>query len=132
MLKESLVQSLPPDFEGVGIELTLAAVDFADGSKDIPATEYGYLNQAAEAVKKYAKNYYVILKSYATDSEDADDNLKLSVDRAMAIKDYLLTQGVPEEFIYATGYGDGEYTGVARKEEAQKNGRRVEVELLTK
>jgi outer membrane protein OmpA-like peptidoglycan-associated protein len=131
-VREGIVQSLPPDFEGVGIELTLAAIDFPAGSKDIPVAEYGYLNQAAEAVKKYAKNYYVIIKGYATDSGDEDGNIKLSVDRVMAIEEYLAGQGVPEEFIYDNGYGDGEYAGVARKEEATKNGRRVEVELLTK
>lgn len=131
-VKEGLVQSLPPDFEGVGIELTLAAVDFKDGSKDIPVEEYGYLNQAAEAVKKYAKNYYVVIKGYATDSGDPDDNISLSVNRITAIKEYLLTQGVPEEHMYLTGYGDGGYSGVTVKDNAAKNGRRVEVDLLTK
>jgi outer membrane protein OmpA-like peptidoglycan-associated protein len=130
--REGLLQTLPPDFEGAGIELTLAAVDFPDNSKDIPTEEYGYLNQAAEAVKKYAKNYYVILRAYATDSEDPEEDLRLSIDRARVIRDYLITQGVPEEHMYLTGFGDGEFAGVARKEEAQKNGRRVEVELLTK
>lgn len=131
-VKEGTVQSLPPDFEGVGIELTLAAVDFPPGKKEIPVDDYGYLNQAAEAVKKYAKNYYVIIKGYTTDAGGAGENLKLSTERVMVIRDYLITQGVPDDHIYTTGYGDGSYAGVARKEEAAKNPRRVEVELLTK
>jgi outer membrane protein OmpA-like peptidoglycan-associated protein len=130
--KEGIIQSLPPDFEGVGIQLTLAALDFPDASKEIPAGEFGYLNQAAEAVKKYAKSYYVIIKGYSTDTEDPDKNLKLSIDRMLAVRDYLVnSQGVPETNVYTTGYGDGTYTGV-NKEEIAKNGRRVEVELLTK
>ncbi|HRU38262.1 MAG TPA: FlgD immunoglobulin-like domain containing protein, partial [Candidatus Goldiibacteriota bacterium] len=127
------LQSLPPVFEGVGIELTLAAIDFAKGSSEIPASEYGYLNQAAEAVKKYAKNYYVIIRGYGADAAGPAEALELSIKRVKEVKKYLSeSQGVPEEHIYMTGYGDGSYFERKDAESAQKNPVRVEVELLTK
>ena len=128
-----IIQTALPEFKDAGIELTLAAVDFAAGDRSLPVTEYGYLNQASEAVKKYAKDYHVYIKSYSTDAAGADQNMALSIDRALSVRDYLVTaQGVPADNVYIAGYGDGTYAaGVASKEIA-KAGRRVEVELLTK
>jgi outer membrane protein OmpA-like peptidoglycan-associated protein len=131
--KDGVIETALPEFKDAGIELTLAAIDFEAGDKSIPTAEYGYLNQASEAVKKYAKEYFVFIKGSANDSGSAEDNLRLSIDRAEAVRDYLVTaQGVPEANIYIIGYGDGEYAGQAEKDGIAKAGKRVEVELLTK
>ena len=128
-----IIQTALPEFKDAGIELTLAAVDFAAGDRSIPVSEYGYLNQASEAVKKYAKDYHLYIKAYATDAAGPEQNLALSVDRAKAVRDYLVTaQGVPAGNIYITGYGDGTYAVGKVSKEIAKAGRRVEVELLTK
>jgi outer membrane protein OmpA-like peptidoglycan-associated protein len=85
-------------------------------------------------VKKYAKVYYLFIKSYAVDNgKDHEANIRLSIDRAQAVKEYLTTvQGVPDTNIYIIGYGDGEYAEPSIKEGMAKAGRRVEVELLAK
>jgi len=130
---DGIIQSGLPEFKGMGIELTLAAIDFNDNGKDIPVDEYAYLNQAADAVKKYAKNYLLIIRGYATDSGSAGRNLRLSMDRVKAVKNYLVTgQNVPADNIYTIAYGDGEYIPAGTRQEIEKNGRRVEVELITK
>ena len=131
--KEGIIESALPEFKDAGIELTLSAIDFAAGDKTVPADQFGYLNQASEAIKKYARDYFVYIKGTANDNDSAEDNLKLSIDRAQAVKDYLVTaQGVPESNIFIIGYGDGEYADQAEKDEIAKAGKRVEVELLTK
>ncbi|MCE5300572.1 MAG: OmpA family protein [Spirochaetia bacterium] len=128
------IQSALPEFKDAGIELTLAAVDFEKGDIAIPAGEYGYLNQAAEAIKKYARDYFVYIKSYSTDDANPEKNVQLSVSRAAAVMDYLVnSQGVPAKNIYCIGYGDGEYVlGTEIKQEMPKTGGRVEVDLLTR
>jgi outer membrane protein OmpA-like peptidoglycan-associated protein len=84
-------------------------------------------------VKKYAKDYHLYIKAYATDAGGPDQNMAMSIDRAKAVRDYLVTaQGVPAENVYITGYGDGTYATGAASKEIAKAGRRVEVELLTK
>ncbi len=131
--KEYIIQSKPPEFEGIGIQLILAAIDFEKKSYDIPINEYAYLNQAAEAVAKYAKNYFLILKGYANDMDDAEKNLQLSINRAKAVYDYLINiKKLNPENIYLTGYGDGNIIEGVSKDIIQKSGKRVEVELLTK
>lgn len=130
---EGIIQSSLPKFDGTGIELTLAAVDFAVKSDDLPVGEYAYLNQAAEAVKQYAKNYNLFIKGYATDYDDKDSNMELSLKRVKAIADYLINQGgVPAENIYYWGIGDGSYFAEVEKTLIKKNARRVEIELMTK
>ncbi len=128
-----MIQSRLPEFEGMGIELTLAAVDFAAGSYDLPPGEYAYLNQAADAVKQYAKNYNLFIKGYAADTPDKEKNLELSLARIKAITDYLVFQaGVPAESIYTFAIGDGSYFPSVEQVLIKKNARRVEIELMTK
>lgn len=130
---EGIIQSSLPKFDGTGIELTLAAVDFAAKNDDLPVGEYAYLNQAAEAVKQYAKNYNLFIKGYATDYDDKDKNIELSLKRVKAIADYLINQGgVPAENIYTWGIGDGSYFLEVDKVLIKKNAKRVEIELMTK
>jgi outer membrane protein OmpA-like peptidoglycan-associated protein len=130
---EGLIETDLPEFKDAGIQLTLAAIDFEAGDKTIPAGAYLSLDQACEAVKKYAKDYYLYIKAAANDTGTADENMKLSMDRALAVKDYLVTtRGLNEDNIYIIGYGDGEYADRAVKDKVLKAGKRVEVELLTK
>jgi len=131
--REGLFLTGLPEFEGTGIELTLAVVDFKQGSSSIPVEEYGYINQAAEAVNKYAKNYQLVIKGYATDLGAPAENFMLSIERARAVRDYLVNDmKLDPANVYITGYGDGILLGIVNRDEIIKNGRRVEIELLTK
>ena len=130
--EEGVIQTALPEFKDAGIELTLAAIDFAAGDSAVPADENSSLNQATEAVKKYAKEYYLYIKGYSTDGGGAEAEIKLSIARAEAVRDYLVEAGVPESNIYVAGYGDCTYGGSLSKAELAKAGKRVEVELLTK
>ena len=129
---EGIIQTSLPEFKDAGIEMTLATVDFAAGDSAIPADENSGLNQAVEAVKKYAKEYYIYVKGYATDAGGADENMKLSLARVQAVRDYLVSAGVAEHNIFMEGLGDCSYTGGLSKTELAKEGKRVEVDLLTK
>jgi outer membrane protein OmpA-like peptidoglycan-associated protein len=129
---EGIIQTSLPEFKDAGIEMTLATVDFAAGDSAIPADENSGLNQAVEAVKKYAKEYYIYVKAYATDAGGADENMNLSLERVQAVQNYLVSAGVPEQYIFMEGYGDCSYTGGLSKTELAKEGKRAEVELLTK
>jgi len=130
--QKSLLQADLPEFKATGIKLILAAVKFPENDASIPMEEYSVLNQAAEAVKQYAQGYNIFIKGFSTDSNDPDRNLKMSIDRARQVADYLSEgKGIPQENIFIVGYGDGEYADVSVKESAPAKGNRVEVELLT-
>ena len=63
-----------------------------------------------------------------TDSRGADDmNLKLSQDRANAVKDYLVSQGVKPEKVRAMGRGEANPVASNDTPEGRANNRRVEI-----
>ena len=63
-----------------------------------------------------------------TDSRGADDmNQKLSQDRANAVKDYLVSQGVKPEKLRALGRGEANPIASNDTAEGRANNRRVEI-----
>ncbi|MFP4465656.1 MAG: FlgD immunoglobulin-like domain containing protein [Candidatus Goldiibacteriota bacterium] len=131
--REGMLQADLPVFRGAGMRLTIAAVRFGPKEKSIPLDDYTYLEQAAEAIKEYAKDYHVYIKAYAYDTNDSLNNFELSAARAAAVKEYFIKgKGIPAGNIYIIGYGDGEYSEDVERETAEKKGTRAEVELITK
>ena len=81
------------------------AIYFNTGSAVIKAESYDELNKMAAILKK---NPEVEAKIEGhTDSQGNDaSNLKLSKDRARAVKDYLVKQGVEADHLDSEGYGE--------------------------
>jgi outer membrane protein OmpA-like peptidoglycan-associated protein len=132
-VQEGLLQSVLPEFTSTGIKLTLAAVKFDPEDKKISADQLKVLKQASDAIKQYAKDYYVFVKAYSTDYKDHEANFRLSIERAQEVAEYLTkSQGIPGEHIYIIGYGDGEYADSSIKDSIVSKGNRAEVELLAK
>ncbi len=66
-----------------------------------------------------------------TSSEGKDDfNLKLSTDRAIAIKQWLVYKGIDEKRIVAIGYGKTKPVSDNNTEEGRKKNRRVELKII--
>ena len=57
-------------------------------------------------------------------------NLKLSMERANAVKDYLIAKGIKEERLTAKGYGQTEPIADNKTEEGRATNRRTEVKIL--
>ena len=92
-------------FYGEGVEdaLVLHGVNFAFNSYALDAKAQGVLDEAAAALK--GKSVNITLEGW-TDSIGSDAyNKKLSQNRANAVKNYLVEQGVPAANIEAVGMG---------------------------
>lgn len=59
------------------------------------------------------------------------NNLKLSKDRAEAVKDYLSNKGINKEFIIATGYGPNKPLETNDSETGRTKNRRIEFKILS-
>lgn len=89
--------------EGVEDALVLHGVNFAFNSYALDAKAQGVLDEAAAVLK--GKKVNVTLEGW-TDSIGSDAyNKKLSQNRANAVKNYLVEQGVPAANIEAVGMG---------------------------
>jgi len=111
-----------------GVVITLdGQVLFVTGKAELLPIARDRLNQVAKSLKELDDDKLVSVEGF-TDSRGADDtNLKLSQDRANAVKDYLVSQGVKPEKVRAVGRGEGNPVASNDTPEGRANNRRVEI-----
>jgi len=111
-----------------GVVITLdGQVLFVTGKAELLPIARDRLNQVAKSLKELDDDKLVSVEGF-TDSRGADDmNLKLSQDRANAVKDYLVSQGVKPEKLRAVGRGEGSPVASNETPEGRANNRRVEI-----
>jgi len=131
---EGYLQTTLPEFRATGINLILAAIKFPSGEQSVPVEDYNTLSQAATAIKQYAKDYIVFIRSYSSDTGDSVRNFNLSVERALQVADYLSeAKEIPRDRLRIYAMGDGSFAiGASAQSDAAEKGARVEVELLSK
>jgi len=114
--------------ESRGTVITLdGQVLFVTGKAELLPIARDRLNQVAQSLKELDDDKLLSIEGY-TDSRGADDaNMKLSQDRANAVKDYLVSQGVKPEKVRAVGRGEGNPVASNDTPEGRANNRRVEI-----
>ncbi len=106
-------------------------VHFRTGTAVIEETSHGMLDLVAE-VMKFHPDDILELEGH-TDSQGAPDrNMKLSQDRADAVKVYLVTKGVGAGSIATTAKGQNEPVSDNTTEKGRSLNRRVEMKILKK
>ena len=102
-------------------------LQFDFGKSTIRASSYPSLDRVAEILVK--KNFSLKLAGH-TDNVGSDDaNMKLSKDRAEAVKDYLVSKGANPSRIEATGYGETQPIASNKTAAGRQKNRRVEFTL---
>jgi outer membrane protein OmpA-like peptidoglycan-associated protein/uncharacterized protein YidB (DUF937 family) len=120
--------SLGPGFsaqELVGA-LNLGVINFSTGSAQIPTEGYDFLNKAATAFKSAPASSVVEVGGHTDNTGDAASNMRLSQQRAEAVRDYLVQQGVNSAMLTATGYGDTRPVASNDTDEGRFRNRRIE------
>ncbi len=114
--------------ESRGVVITLdGQVLFVTGKAELLPIARDRLNQVAKSLKELDDDKLVSIEGF-TDSRGADDmNMKLSQDRANAVKDYLISQGVKAEKLRSVGRGEANPVASNETPEGRANNRRVEL-----
>ena len=104
-------------------------VSFDSGRSELKPDGLPILNKQADILKAYFPNVDVYVCGH-TDSTGSDDlNLKLSLDRARVVSDFLVARGVPKERLKVQGFGK-EYPNDTNETSAGRgNNRRTELIL---
>lgn len=104
-------------------------VSFDSGRSELKPEGLPILNKQADILAGYFPNVDVYVCGH-TDSTGGDDlNLKLSLDRARVVSDYLVARGVPKERLKVQGFGK-EYPNDSNETPAGRaNNRRTELIL---
>ena len=111
-----------------GVVITLdGQVLFVTGKAELLPIARDRLNEVAKSLKELDDDKLVSIEGF-TDSRGADDmNMKLSQDRANAVRDYLASQGVKAEKLRALGRGEASPVASNETPEGRANNRRVEI-----
>jgi outer membrane protein OmpA-like peptidoglycan-associated protein len=111
-----------------GVVITLdGQVLFVTGKAELLPIARDRLNEVAKSLKELDDDKLVSIEGF-TDSRGSDDtNMKLSQDRANAVRDYLTSQGVKAEKLRALGRGEANPVASNETPEGRANNRRVEI-----
>jgi outer membrane protein OmpA-like peptidoglycan-associated protein len=125
---ESLNKIAQVKEEARGMVITLSGqVLFVTGKSELLPAARDQLDQVATALKDQGDLKPMVVEGY-TDSVGSDaTNLKLSKDRAEAVRAYLVSKGVPSDKITSVGKGKANPVASNDTPEGRANNRRVEI-----
>lgn len=110
-------------------QITLEDVLFETGSAKLDPSSYPSLNRLATFMQR--KKTLVLEIAGHTDNVGSDDaNLTLSRQRAEAVRNYLVNQGVSGTRLAAKGYGSHEPVADNHTEQGRRQNRRTEVRII--
>lgn len=111
-----------------GTVITLSgSVLFASGRSNLLPIARQRLDQVAEALKQQPSDVPLVVEGYTDSMGAAAANEELSLRRAQAVRDYLISKGVAAEHIQAVGRGDASPVATNATAEGRANNRRVEI-----
>ncbi|MBO4595780.1 MAG: OmpA family protein, partial [Bacteroidales bacterium] len=122
-----IIKEVPVEIQKVMKDLSNTLFKF--GKFNLGETEKGYLDQVADWIKSEPEINVEI--GGHTDSVGSDSyNQKLSEQRAKAVCDYLISQGVDKARLTYKGYGESEPIATNETEAGRQRNRRVELKIL--
>jgi outer membrane protein OmpA-like peptidoglycan-associated protein len=102
---------------------------FTTGKATLQPNAKEALSQVAAALKESGSTQQITIEGHADARGNEEKNLKLSKQRAEAVRDYLVSEGVPAERVIATGFGETRPVASNDTSEGRANNRRVEIVL---
>lgn len=105
-------------------------VQFDTGKAVIKKESFGLLDNVAKLLEDNKGIKRIQVEGHTDDQGDDNKNLKLSQDRADAVKAYLIGKGIAAERLVAMGFGETKPVGDNKTPAGQEMNRRVEFMIL--
>lgn len=107
-----------------------ATIEFGFNSVQIPPLKQVELTAVKKELERAPEDTVVLVEGYADRIGSNDYNYALALERAQAVRDYIVKQGVPNNFVFTKSYGElSPIVEDANWKERRLN-RRVEVKLI--
>lgn len=110
--------------------ITLEGVNFEYNSAALTAASRRPLDEIADGMKKHPR-LKVEIQGHTDSTGSPAYNLKLSQRRADSVRDYLLSQGVPEDQLQTKGYGQTQPVATNKTAEGRAKNRRVVMYVIS-
>lgn len=110
--------------------LTLKNIFFETASAGLLSVSQTELNKVVEMMIKNP-TMKIRVNGHTDNIGTESDNLKLSLDRSLSVKNYLIEHGIGAERITNKGFGESKPIDVNGSETGRANNRRTEIEILS-
>jgi outer membrane protein OmpA-like peptidoglycan-associated protein/uncharacterized protein YidB (DUF937 family) len=126
------LSSLRPGFTAADLinALNTNVINFASGSAQIPQESMPMLEQAAQAIKSAPSGTVLEIDGHTDNAGNPAANLKLSQQRADAVRRFLISKGVNADSLVAKGYGGGNPIASNDSEDGRFKNRRIEFKQI--
>jgi outer membrane protein OmpA-like peptidoglycan-associated protein/uncharacterized protein YidB (DUF937 family) len=121
------LSALTAGFTGqeVASALNLSIINFASGSAAVPAFNRSVLQQAAIYIKQLPAGTVIEISGHTDDTGDSTTNQTLSQQRADAVRQALIQEGVDPSMLVAKGYGSSQPVASNDTPEGRFQNRRI-------
>ena len=110
-------------------EFTLSDVLFDTGKSTLKPSSFKQLNDLFEVLQM--KNTMIVeIQGHTDNVGKPDENLKLSEERAKAVRDYLVKKGIAADRITAKGYGDTMPVAYNTDDAGRAKNRRTQLKVI--
>jgi outer membrane protein OmpA-like peptidoglycan-associated protein len=123
------IASVKDDPRGMVITLQ-GEVLFKTGKYDLRPAAMAKLDQIADALK--GQDQPIVVDGFTDTVGPRDYNMTLSQNRAQAVRDYLVSKGIPSELVSAKGFGPDQPVADNGSVEGRAQNRRVEIVVQPK
>jgi len=104
------------------------AIEFQTGKAIIEKTSYKLLDEIVGILNEYT-DYYMTIDGFTDNVGTSEKNLKLSKERADAVKIYFVSKGISDKRLVTGGYGDTQPVASNKTAEGRAKNRRVALDL---
>jgi outer membrane protein OmpA-like peptidoglycan-associated protein len=115
-----------PVVEEIKEDLVLKGVNFLSGSSELTPESLAVLNRVAHSLKAWPE-VKIEVRGHTDATGSAESNRVLSEKRALAVRDYLIAQGISADRITARGFGEDFPIAPNDTREGRAKNRRVEI-----
>jgi outer membrane protein OmpA-like peptidoglycan-associated protein len=105
-------------------------IEFEVGRAVLLPESTAVLDAVAKVILAHPEIALVVVEGHTDNTDSAESNLALSQQRAEAVRDYLVKQGVPGKLLEAEGYGMSRPIADNSTEEGRRKNRRVEFKVV--
>lgn len=110
-------------------DYTLQNISFKTGSSELTPESYPAMDELIGRLQKTPKSY-VEIAGHSDNQGDPKKNMLLSQARANAVRNYLISKGIPANQTYSKGYGSRLPVYSNDNEEGRRKNRRIEVRFI--
>lgn len=109
--------------------IVLIGVNFAFDKSDLLPESYSVLDKGVKLLKDNP-NVNVEIEGYTDYIGTAEYNMQLSIERAIRVKEYLVSQGIADSRLSTVGYGQGNPVASNETEEGRTMNRRIVFRII--